>query len=494
MNVPQIGRRTLLSALPGNFLLAGSAGARGRTRVYVVDRFGARGDGSTDDTVAIQRAIDECARAGGGVVQLLPGGRYLSSTLVLKDHVTFDIAEGATLVASTVRESYREKGCLLFAERAEDIAITGRGTIEGQGSRGTYFPTLVEGAYSVPAPFLGYWNPLEAFPGTYAATGRPRMIILVACRRVRLADFRIHDAPTWTIHPIGCEDLLIDGITIDNSLLVPNCDGIDVDRCRGVRIANCAIRAGDDCLVIKTSRNFAMFGNCEDVTISNCTLESSSAGIKIEPEGAGTIRNIIVSGCTISRSNRGVSVLQRDGALIEDVLLSSLTITTRRHHPMWWGAGEAVHLSNLPRRPSMPPGTVRALRIENLTCRGEGGLFVRGWPGSQTSDISFSGVELTLEKTTPYAADTYDIRPTELTGGLYKSRIAAVFARDASNLSFRDVAIQWSGQVPSYFGAVLHAEHVTGLTLENVTGVAAHPGTPAIELIDTTPRAVLRQP
>lgn len=481
MSDTAVGRRTLLGSFAGTLLVAPGM-SRQRRSHYPVDAFGARGDGATDDTRAIQRAVDACARDGGGVVGLLPGGRYLSSTIVLKDHVTFDIAGGATLLASGVREAYREQGCLLFAENAENIAVTGRGTIEGQGSSMAWFPTLVEGNYTVPAPFLGHWNPLEQFPGVYSPTGRPRMILLVGCRRVELADFRINDAPTWTVHLIGCEDLLIQGVTIDNSLIVPNCDGIDVDRCRRVRVSDCAIRAGDDCIVLKTSRNTTRFGDCEDVTISNCTLESSSAGIKIEPEGAGVIRSVIATGCTISRSNRGVALLQRDGALVEDLTFSSFTITTRRHHPMWWGAAEALHVSNLPRRSSMPAGTVRSIRFENILCRGEGGLFVRGWPGSRTADISFSGVDVTMEKTTQYPADTYDIRPTELTNGLIGSPVSAIYARDAAELTFRDVQVRWSGSAPSSFGAALHAERIAGLTLDRFTGEAAHAGQRAIEL------------
>ena len=477
-----IGRRSLLAAVPA--MLAAPVLAE-RTSDFPVERYGAFGDGRRDDTAAIQRAIDACARQGGGTVRLAAGRRYLSATIILKDFVTLDIAGGATLVASTNREAYRDKGALIFAQDARGVSITGRGTIDGQGTDTVWFPTLVEGSYPVPDAFLGYWNPLDEFPGAYAENGRPRMILLVACRNVRLADIRIQDAPTWTIHPVGCEDLLIEGLTIDNNLLIPNCDGIDIDRCRRVRITGCAIRAGDDCLIVKTSRNFHRFGDCEEIAITNCTLESSSAGFKIEPEGPGTLRNITISNCTVSRSNRGIAVFQRDGATIEDLLFSNLTISTRRHHPMWWGAGEAVNVTNLPRRRSMAPGTVRGVRFDNLVCRGEGGLYVRGWPGSTTRDIAFRGVRVAIEKTSPYPADTYDIRPTELMDGLYKSRIAAVYLQDVADVTLDDVDVEWAPGLPRTFGAALDARHVDGLALTGFRGVAAEAGMPARHVEDT---------
>ncbi len=122
--------------------------------------------------------------------------------------------------------------------------------------------------------------------------------------------------------------MYVEGISILNDLRGPNCDGIDVDHCRRVRIANYNIQAGDDCIILKTSRNFTRYGPCEDITVTGCTLTSSSAGIKIEPEGPETIRNATITSCVISHSNRGVCLLNRDGALIEDLVFSDLVITT----------------------------------------------------------------------------------------------------------------------------------------------------------------------
>jgi Glycosyl hydrolases family 28 len=166
--------------------------------------------------------------------------------------------------------------------------------------------------------------------------GRPRMIILVNCRQVLLRDFTIHDAPTWSIHPISCQDLLIDGASIHNNMLVPNCDGIDIDRCRNVRVANCDIHAGDDGIILKSSRNFPQYGICENVTVTNCVLRSSSAAIKIEPEGPGIVRNAVFDNCVIAPSNRGICIFNRDGAKIENLIFSNFAVATELRTNMWW--------------------------------------------------------------------------------------------------------------------------------------------------------------
>jgi polygalacturonase len=480
-----IVRRTLLGAA---LALGGGAAALAQT-LFDPAGYGAKGDGHSDDTKAVQRAIDACAAAGGGRVTLLPGRTYLTGTIQLRSHVTLEISEGAVLKGATDREGFREFGSLIFAHDQENIAVVGRGTIEGQGT--AYFPTLEQGAYNVPHAFLGPWNPLDERPGQFHADGRPRMFILVSCRNVRLQGFRIHDAPTWTIHPIDCEDLAIEGITIDNNLLIPNNDGIDVDRCRRVRIANCAITAGDDCIILKSSRNFPQFGVCEDVTVTGCTLRSSSAGIKIEPEGPGIVRNAVFSDLTITRSNRGMAIFNRDGALVENLIFSNLVITTELHHPMWWGAAEAINISNIPRSKTMAPGTMRNLQFDNIVCRGESGVFIHGFEGSPLEDITFNNVQVGLERTTSYPCGFYDLRPNDYYLQVYRHRIAGVYAKWAQRLTLNDVSVHWAANLPDCYGPALEVEAVDGLSLGRFQGSGAHAGDPA-QVIDAQTRQHMR--
>jgi hypothetical protein len=301
------------------------------------------------------------------------------------------------------------------------------------------------------------------------------MILLVGCMGAHLADFTIRDSPTWTIHPIGCEDLSISGLTIRNDLAVPNCDGIDIDHCKNVRISNCDIQAGDDCIVLKASRNFRQYGACERIAVSNCVLTSSSAGVKVEAEGPDTVRMAVVSDCTIADSNRGICVMNRDGALLENLIFSNLVITTKLQPSMWWGAGEPVHVSNIPRTKEMQPGTIRDVQFNNVVCRGESGIYVHGWPGNPI-DVSFSNIDLVIEKTSQIPGGFYDLRPGDVAGGLYQHSIAGVYCESVRRLDLHDVSVEWRGTIPAYYGPALEARHVQQLSLQNVRGANAHPG------------------
>jgi hypothetical protein len=298
---------------------------------------------------------------------------------------------------------------------------------------------------------------------------------------VQLADFTIRDSPTWTIHPIGCDGLHVTGISILNSLDVPNCDGIDVDHCRNVRISDCNIVAGDDCLVLKASRNFGDYGPCEGIAITNCTLESSSAGIKIGNEGNFPLRSATVSNCTIVRTNRGISLTNRDGETVEDLLFTDITIETKMRTMMWWGSGEPVFVSAAPRVTGAPVGLFRGIQFNNLVCHSESGIYLRGAPNMPLRDLSFRGIDLRLEKTTTIPGGFYDIRPDDTLGatGLDRRPTPGFFAADVDGLTLSDVHVAWAANPPAWYSAALELHDCHDVSLAQVTGSAAHTGEPA---------------
>jgi Glycosyl hydrolases family 28 len=400
----------------------------------------------------------------------------------LKPRVEFHIAAGASLKTCGDRRTLSKLGALIFAKDALGVAVTGTGTIEGNFR--AFFNEMGEGGYKVIEAFLGPYDPLDPPGAADPATGRPRMILLLNCHGARLRDFTIHDAPTWTIHSVGCKDMLIDGITIDNDLLVPNCDGMGIDHCQNVHISNCNISSGDDCIIVRASRNFDQYGDCENVTVSNCCLVSSSAAIKVEPEGAQAVRNVVVSNCVITRSNRGICVSNRDGSLIENVLFSNLVIGTELRAQMWWGAGEPVFVTNQPRNRMMKVGPIRHVHFQNLVCYGENGIFLYGGLESPIEDVTFSNMELTISKASQIEGGFYDLRPGDLNPGVYKHTIAGVYCEQIAELQLEETSVRWGKNLPAYYGPALIANHVSGLRRERFWGSAAHPDHDPDLLID----------
>lgn len=316
--------------------------------IYNVQNYGAAGDGSTNDTPAIQAAIDACSENGGGRVVLEGGHTYRAGAIVLRSHVELHLEMGAVLKASDCMDdfnlfhrapAYREKitvptyeNCeynggpalyFLYAKDCEYISITGSGKIDGNEEifYGTVTPWHIDGSFYPRMPLL-FMEHIE---------------------HLTMRDVTLTGSGFWTTHLVGCEDVLIDGIRILNNLKMANCDGIDPDHCKNVRIANCHIECADDCIVFKNTASAMQYGACENITVTNCTLISTSAAIKFGTESEAPFRNISIQNCSISRSNRAISLQLRDKGCIENICFSNINIDTRQFSPYhWWGKSEQI--------------------------------------------------------------------------------------------------------------------------------------------------------
>lgn len=419
-------RGALLSALLLS-VAAIPAGAASAV-VYSPAEYGAAMDGRANDGPALQRAIDAAAAAGGGVV-IVPAGRTLRSGGVqLRSRLTLRLEPGSRLVASTDPSDYRDP-ILLSAIDAEELVIEGSGTIDGQALR-----------------FVAREEP----DGFRMKPWRPKLMILEHCRRVRLRDFTIVDSPNWTVHLAGCDDVAVHALTIRNDLRVPNCDGIDPDHSRNVRISDCHIEAADDCIVIKALPQYARYGPCENIAVTGCTLVSKSAALKIGTETVADIRNIVFSNCVVRGSHRGVAIVLRDQGNIEDVLVQNLTIETRLFPTLWWGAAEPIYVSVAPRAQGVKNGRIRGLRFQQIVATGEGGVFLEGLAAEDAhlKEVVFDGV--VVRRRTPAAEriGRVDTRPGP---GVEPRWLppAGFRLRQAADVTLRGCRVEWLGERPA---------------------------------------------
>ncbi|HTO02056.1 MAG TPA: glycosyl hydrolase family 28 protein [Opitutus sp.] len=425
-------------------------------RHFDVTQYGAIGDGITLDTAAIQRAIDEAANAGSGAQVLVRGGkRYLIGALQLKARIDFHLADDAELIVST-DPAHFAGGAALQAVDAHGLKITGTGSINGRSREFmTYYDEVDE-----------WWRP-KPF--------RPRLMVLTGCKDLEIRDVTFRDAPSWTLHLVGCERVLIDGVKIRNQLDVPNCDRIDPDHCRDVEIKNCDIECGDDAIVIKATRQGARYGGCSNIVVSDCVLATQDSGVKIGTETVADIRGIRFERCRIKTSCRGCTIQLRDEGNISDVEFRDIEFVARYHSAPWWGRGEAISFTAIPRTPDTRLGQLSNVRVINVTGRAENSVRINGSPQSRIQNVVFDHVALTLERWTKYPGAVWDNRPTTAMPDLEPHNTPGFGVRSVDHLTLKATRLTWGAHRPDYFTHALEAEDVTGLKVETFSGEAAHP-------------------
>ncbi len=402
--------------------LCGCSAASAASVLYDIRDYGAKPDGQTLCTQAIQEAVDHCAGSGGGVVYL-PPGKFLSGTIVMKSGVTLQLDNGCTLLGSpdlaqypamvpayrSYTDTYTDKS-LLYGEKLERVAITGRGVIDGQGA---------------------------AFHGPYKV--RPYMIRLIGCRDVVVEGVTLRNSPMWVQHYLACDDVRLDGITVQSHVNLNN-DGIDIDSCRRVLVTGCNIDSGDDAIVLKSTSDRL----CEDVVVTGCVLRSACNALKLGTESNGGFQNIVMTACTIYDTRlAGVALEVVDGGMMDRVVVTSITMS-----------GVALRSSS-----------VWAI------ARGPSG---RTWtsPASASFETSRSATLRPPEPTTPDAPSQACPMRTSRT---FRSATFACRSRAAERLQDAAESVPENpdkypeyamfGKLPAYG---FYCRHVRGLTMRNV--------------------------
>lgn len=446
-----IDRRTLLAT--GMIAVIAPRRRAAPQRILDVRAFGAAGDGVTRDTAAIQRAID--AAAAGSCVSIPKGLRCVIGPITLRGGIEFRV--DGTLVASTRPQDYPDPAAgLIHATGADGLLLSGSGTIDGCS------PDFME-RYDAE----GEWYVPKAF--------RPRLIVLENCADLTIRDLHLRHAPSWTVHLLGCRRVLIDRLHIDNQRDVPNCDGIDPDHCQDVEIRNCRIRCGDDAIVIKATRGNERYGPSRNIHVHDCVLETQDSGLKIGTETVQDVHDVLFERCTIVEGCRGLCIQLRDEGNVFDIVFRDIRFVARHFSAPWWGRGEGISFTAIPRTPQTRVGAIHHVTVERVTGRAENSVRIEGSVQARIHDVTFTDVALTLGRWTRYPGGVYDNRPTSAAPALEPHDTPGFHIRHADRITLAGCRLSWEATPPSEFSHAIEAVDVTGLATPGFVGGAAHP-------------------
>jgi polygalacturonase len=456
-------------------LLIGLFTQRAIAKDFPITSFGAKSGSNYLNTVAINKAIDACYKNGGGKV-VIPAGLFRSGTLLMKNNVELHLEMGAVLSASTDLKdfpiqplpSYRSQKdpggwrALIYANEVSNIAVTGYGTIDGNG------------AQQKPDPNSKYKSDMD---------GRPRNILFISCNNIKVEGISMRNAGIWNQHYLNCEDVVVDKINVYNHANRNN-DGIDIDGCRRFTLSNSTFDTDDDAIVLKSTGA----AGCEDVVITNCIVSSFCNAIKAGTESTGGFKNISISNCIIKRSTNahppiygtakgiaGLSLEIVDGGVMDGVSISNITIEGT-DCPLF------VRLGNRARKhtkdaPQPPVGTMRNIVINNVVAYNTGNYSssITGIPGHYVENLSLSNVQFFNKgglKQGEYIADINKVKEDEKgypQPTVWKELTSSgLFIRHAKNIQIRGLML--SSEQPDPRTPVI-AVDVEGLQIQSIAKV-----------------------
>jgi polygalacturonase len=466
-----VGWGRLLCAPAGvGVLLAGCAMGvnRAERAVFDIRTYGAVGDGAALNTAAIQNAMDACFKAGGGRVRVA-GGRYVTGTIRMKDHVTLHLEKDAVLLGSTNLADYATdvigaveapafNRCLIYAHAVKGIAFTGQGLIDARGSQQA-FPVKVGSA-------LGE---------------RPMLMRLVNCQEVAFSGVTFKNSASWGLHLLTCKKVRFNGIRIESQNNNVNNDGIDLDGCSDVLIEDSTIHSGDDAICPKSTT----LQPCSNIVVRGCTVSSHTAAYKLGTSSRGGFIDMKVENCHFHDCPMGaIKLLMVDGGRLENVEISNVTMENVGG-PIFIRLGNRGRAYNQPteqvyetnQKPEgVPVGVIRNITIKNISAtvtgkqRDRQGIMITGIPGHRIEDVELEnirlsfpggGTEVDAKRVVPEDIARY---PEQFFFGVLPSSF--LYARHIKGLTVKDVAITFG---TTDARPVLHTEDVEDLQTSRVT-------------------------
>jgi len=461
----------LYGRIIGNYYTNGVESMQGLSAFLDATTMGIIGDGVTNNTQAIKAAVAVLDVKGGGTLYF-PPGKYVTGTVELKSNITLHLEGGAMIFGSADRADYmnfadfvpeyRGDGGgmtgLVFAAKSNNITITGRGTIDGNGQSFWYKNVVTE---------IVDGNEVKRY------LPRPRAVQFILCDNIRISGVTITNSAMWTVHPIVCTNVVVDGITISNPANSPNTDGINPESCKNVRISNCHIDVGDDCVTIKSGTeedDFQRHHACENITVTNCTMVNGHGGVVIGSEMSGGVRNVVISNCVFDGTDRGIRIKSRRkrGGIVEDIRVNNIIMTnvmsplTMNGYYQCGGAREddmsLFSLDKLPVNEKTP--IFRNIYISNLTSRNTyaSAGYLLGIPEMPIENVTFDNIVVEMiESTGKLREDPNDEKPV-MAYHVKPTRGEGFFVSSGKDIRFSNV---WVKTVKGLDIVVEKSENIT---------------------------------
>ncbi|MBK9730525.1 MAG: glycoside hydrolase family 28 protein [Chitinophagaceae bacterium] len=317
---------------------------------YNILDFGAVPDGKTLNTSAIQSAIDAASKNASGRV-IIPEGIFLTGSIILKSGVELHLLNKAVLLGSTNPDHYRKLNrwiALILADSQSNIAITGKGQIDGQGRR---LALNIDSLFYAGKLDSASYNFEEGRPSYLV---RPQLIEFERCKNIKVSNVTLLNAACWVQTYDQCSNIILDSVTV-NSDAYWNNDGIDIQDCRNVRITNCNVNASDDGICLKShSADYS----CDSIYIANCTVRSSASAIKFGTRSHGGFKDITIEHIRIYDTFRSAIAIECvDGGTLENVLIQNIDAVN---------TGNAIFIRLGDRNPTTNAGTLKNVTLKNI--------------------------------------------------------------------------------------------------------------------------------
>lgn len=348
---------------------------------------GAVADGKTINTVAIQKAIDDCHASGGGKV-IVPKGVFISGQLLLRSGIELHLQAGAVLKGSVSMGDY-PNGSFLIAKSCNNIQLTGMGTLDGSGS----------------AFYDASFQPLK----------RPQPFILFdSCHFIRTRDIKIINSPSHTFRLINCSEVVVDGIYMNHPERSPNTDGIDIVDSKNVYISNSTFITGDDAICLKSHAS-----KVQNVTVTNCIIMSDDGGIKLGTGSKDTIEHCSFSNIIIRNTRFALALFMQEGGVYRFISFNNINIQNggrnKNVYPIYIDVDKKTADGKL--------GLVEFISFTNLQIETSGNILIAGQPTAPIQNITLSHIRMQItnctditkykkprgNKKTPVFADTKDL-------------------------------------------------------------------------------------